>query len=124
MRGNKKTNVVLKDRGDILLREGALSKDDKKAGLANGTIANNNKLHVSHREKKKSGAGKKKQKQKRAKKVSHETQKKPKNQRKKKRAFFLFSKGKTQNKTKQKTRRFLFKGAAGCRESARAAWHG
>ena len=45
--GNE-TNVVLKDGGDVLLREGALGKDNKKASLANCTIANNNKLHVRH----------------------------------------------------------------------------
>ena len=49
--GNE-TNVVLKDGGDVLLREGALGKDNKKASLANCTIANNNKLHVRHWKKK------------------------------------------------------------------------
>ena len=67
--GNE-TNVVLKDGGDVLLREGALGKDNKKASLANCTIANNNKLHVRHwkEKEKKRLVGKKENAKKRTKK--------------------------------------------------------
>ena len=80
MRKQKKTNVVLKNCGDILLREGALGKDDEKAGLANGTVANHNKLHVSHRgnekkKKKKRGGGVWRKTKKKHKKVSQKHKK-------------------------------------------------
>ena len=120
--GNE-TNVVLKDGGDVLLREGALGKDNKKASLANCTIANNNKLHVRHwkEKEKKRLVWEKKKTQKRNKKTVSRCQKNKKAQNK----FLKNQKnrngGKGKKQKKKAKRRVKCDGSRG---SARVAWHG